>query len=125
LARAQLLVRTADPAWRELFDSADVISEGGVRTEADGRVWYGSTSMILRTRSESDGLLLAAVASRNVHVRLRAVRLAHCEASLRAPGRLGRSMCEIRIQPSDSGLRIDVDIQAPLIERRATARGAT
>jgi hypothetical protein len=125
LARHRLLVRTADPPWRALFERADVISEGGVRSESQGRVWYGTTSLVLaRDPADADTDLLAALAARNVHVRLRALRIAHREASLRAPGRLGRFMCEIHITPSPDGVRIDVDVQAPLIERRAEERRA-
>jgi hypothetical protein len=125
LAHRKLLVRTADPPWRALFERADVMSEGDVRLEASGRVWYGSTSLVLgREPADVDTALLAALAARNVHVRLRAVRIAHREASLRAPGRLGRFMCEIHITPSPDGVRIDVDVQAPLIERRAEERRA-
>ena len=107
-----------------MFDRADVVSEGGVRTEAEGRVWYGSTSLILGADA-SDGPFFAAVADRDVHVRVRAIRAAHREASTRAPGRLGRLSCEVRIAPDPCGVRIDVDVQAPLIERRMTARPAT
>jgi hypothetical protein len=122
----KLLVRTADPPWRALFERADVVSEGGVREETQGRVWYGSTSLVLADgTTHADPPLLAALAARNVHVRLRAVRVAHREASLRAPGRLGRFMCEIHITPTGEGVRIDVDVQAPLIERRAVERSKT
>jgi hypothetical protein len=126
LAHRKLLVRTAEPPWRALFERADVVSEGGVREESQGRVWYGSTSLVLGGGDApgADTPLLAALAARNVHVRLRAMRIAHREASLRAPGRLGRFVCEIHITPSSEGVRIDVDVQAPLIERRAVERRA-
>jgi hypothetical protein len=122
LSRTSLLVRTAEPWWRDRFDRADVLSEGGVRDEAHGRVWYGSTSLILPSAAGEDGALLAAIARRTGHVRLRALRVACREASLRAPGRLGRLVCEIHISADVSGVRIDVDVQAPLIERRAVSR---
>jgi len=124
VARHGLRLHSSDAPWRELFERADVVSEGSVHAELHGRVWYGSTSMILRVPDEADGPLLARVADRNVHVRLRAVRTALREASLRAPGRLGRLMCELRISPDPAGVRIDVDVQAPLIERRASSRTA-
>jgi hypothetical protein len=131
LVRTQrvLAVRTADPPWRDLFERADVVSEGGVRDEAGGRTWYGSTSLVLSAeRDRADGgpdpALLAGLAARNAHVRLRAVRVAYREASLRAPGRLGRFVCEIHITHVAGGVRIDVDVQAPLIERRAEERRA-
>jgi hypothetical protein len=120
-----LLVRTAEPPWRDLFALADVVSEGDVRIEALGRSWYGSTSIILTLSGSHDAGLFAAIAQRSVHVRLRALRTARREASLRAPGRLGRVTCETHISATGSGVRIDVDVQAPLIERRAVARRAT
>jgi hypothetical protein len=104
--------------WRELFDHADTVSEGAVRDEAHGRVWYGSTSLILPTAAGDDATLLATLAARDLHVRLRAVRAAHREACQRAPSRLGRLACEMRVMALGHGVRIDVDVQAPLIERR-------
>jgi hypothetical protein len=97
------------------------MSEGGVRSEAHGRVWYGSTSLILPTPKE-DAALLAVVAARDVHVRVRAVRAAHREACSRAPARLGRIACEIRVSADPRGVRIDVDVQAPLIEGRSAGK---
>ena len=123
LARQMLLVRASDARWRDMFNRADVISEGGVREEASGRQWYGSTSIILPA-DPADIAFFAAVAERDVHVRLRALRAAHREAGSRAPGRLGRLTCEVRITADPRGVRIDVDVQAPLIERRAVSRPA-
>jgi hypothetical protein len=122
LARRTLAVRTHEPPWRALFERADVVTEGGARDEPEGRVWYGSTSLILPLEAGVDPHLAAALAARDPHVRLRAVRAAHREAALRAPGRLGRFVCEIHISTCSSGVRIDVDAQAPLIERRAVPR---
>jgi hypothetical protein len=118
-----VLVRASDARWREMFDRADVISEGGAREEAQGRVWYGSTSLILPTAA-GDTAFFAAVADRDVHVRVRALRAACREAGSRAPGRLGRASCEVRIAADPRGVRIDVDVQAPLIERRTASRPA-
>jgi hypothetical protein len=124
LSRRTVLVRAPDARWRALFDAADVVSEGSVRQEASGRIWYGSTSLILETSGEGQTPeYLAALVDRDVHVRLRALRTAHREACLRAPGRLGRFACEIRVAPDPRGVRIDVDVQAPLIEGRARVRG--
>ena len=116
IARNAALLRAVDPAWQMLFERADTVSEGAVRNEAHGRVWYGSTSIILPTRA-SEASLLAALAARDVHVRLRAMRAARREACSRAPCRLGRMNCEIRVAPDARGVRVDVDVQAPLIER--------
>lgn len=94
--RRKLVVRTFETTWRELFAKADVVSEGSVRDEPDGRVWYGSTSLILNA-SEEAAAMLVLLAARDVHFRLRALRMAHREASLRAPSRLGRLTGEIRV----------------------------
>jgi hypothetical protein len=118
------VLRATDPKWRDLFGAADVVSEGGARREGAGRVWYGSTSLILRTEPE-EAEMLARVAARDVHVRLRAMRAAHREACLRAPAPLGRIVCELRFGADPGGVRIDVDVQAPLIERRASSRSFT
>lgn len=118
-------VRTNEGRWRELFEEADVISEGAVKLEGDQRVWYGSTSLILILPTGSpqdDQTFLLAIAKKDVHVHLHALRAAHREAQSRAPGMLGRVVCEIHFEVDPRGLRIDVDVQAPLIERRAATR---
>jgi hypothetical protein len=115
------LTRANDAIWRILFDAADTISEGSVRNEPPGEsTWFGSTSLILRmpelaSRERSEAL---RVGEHDVHVRLRAMRLAHREAVQRAPGSLGTATCEIRFALAPEGVRIDVDLQAPLSERR-------
>jgi hypothetical protein len=124
-------VRTSDSRWREAFDAADAVSEGAARVEGAKSVWYGSTSLILPVEATSDAerAFLAAVAERDVHVRTRAIRAAVREAAVRvaaqtgqgAGSRLGRSQCEIRFSVDPGGVRIDVDVQAPLIEGSATA----
>jgi hypothetical protein len=122
--RNALLLRATDPAWQMLFDRADTVSEGAVRHEAHGRVWYGSTSIILPTRT-GEASFLATLAAFDMHVRLRAVRAARREACSRAPSRLGRVTCEIRVSTDARGVRVDVDVQAPLIERYAASKAAT
>jgi hypothetical protein len=124
--RTRALARTHDPSWRELFDRADSVSEGALKAENQGQVWYGSTSLILpldETISPGTRAFFAAVAAQDPHVRLRAVRTACREASLRAPAPLGCFTCEIRVEGDSRGVRIDVDVQAPLIGGRAR-RGA-
>jgi hypothetical protein len=126
--RSGRLLRATDARWRALFDDADTVSEGCVRDESTGRTWYGSTSLILRIAPGDargvDPALVATLAERDPHVRIRAVRIAHREACARAPGGLGRFTCEIRVASDARGVRIDVDGQAPLIERRARTRTA-
>jgi hypothetical protein len=86
-------------------------------------MWYGSTSLILPSDG-GDNAFFAAVVERDIHVRVRALRAAYREAASRAPGRLGRISCEVRITADPRGVRIDVDVQAPLIERRTASRPA-
>jgi hypothetical protein len=117
--RARL--RVHEPVWRDLFDRADAVSEGSCRDEEEGRVWYGSTSLILPLGlpfTHEERHFLAAVAARDLHVRLRAIRVAHREAQSRAPAALDNATCEITVSSDPKGVRIDVDIQAPLIEGR-------
>jgi hypothetical protein len=121
LAREAVFVRTSRGRWKDLFARADILSEGSARSEPHGRVWYGTTSLILPADG-ADPALLAAVAERDVHVRLQALRIARREACLRAPARLGRLACEIQVKLDNRGVRIDVDMQAPLIEWSARSK---
>jgi hypothetical protein len=123
--RSASFVRTSEGRWRDLFEAADALSEGAVKEEAGGRVWYGSTSLILELPVETsleDRAQLRAIAEKDVHVHVHALRCAHREAQSRAPGMLGRTVCELRFGDDPRGLRIDVDVQAPLIERRRVTR---
>jgi hypothetical protein len=121
------LARGNDAAWRALFEEADTVSEGSARAEGERRVFYGTTSLILVISplpSARTLAFLAAFAAKDLHVRLRALRAACREAALRAPSgaRLGSSRCEIVVVSDSRGLRIDVDVQAPLIEGGAARR---
>lgn len=119
------MFRTTEGRWRELFARADTISEGAVKDEEDARVWYGSTSLVLGLPVDmpvDERTFIRAVAEKDVHVRLHALRHAHREAQSRAPGLLGRIACDVRFRDDPRGLRIDVDVQAPLIERRRATR---
>jgi hypothetical protein len=118
-------VRTTEGRWRELFADADAMSEGAARAEGEERVWYGSTSLILELPVETsleDREELLAIARKDVHAHVHALRCAHREAQSRAPGQLGRLACELEFKDDPRGLRIDVDVQAPLIERRKVNR---
>lgn len=118
--RAGALVGTADARWRDLVEAADVMSEGSSRLEASGATWYGSTSLVfaLPESSDVDRAKLLTLASGDPHLRVRVLRLAHREAAARAPAPLGRVVCELRASSDPRGLRIDVDVQAPLIGLR-------
>ncbi len=123
--RSGPFIRTTEGRWRDLFHDADAMSEGGVKDERGERVWYGTTSLILGLPVETpveERSFLRALAEKDVHVHVHALRCAHREAQSRAPGQLGRTVCEVRFSEDPRGLRIDVDVQAPLIERRRVKR---
>jgi hypothetical protein len=118
LSRSVVMLSVPDVHWRVLFDQADVVSEGAVREESGRRTWYGSTSIILPTRE--DTARLAGLAPFDVHARTRALRAARREACSRAPSPLGRLACETHFSTDPLGVRIDVEVHAPLIERTMT-----
>ncbi len=123
--RSGPFIRTTEGRWRDLFVEADAMSEGGVKDERGERVWYGTTSLILGLPVETpveERAFLLALARKDVHVHVHALRCAHREAQSRAPGMLGRTVCEVTFSEDPRGLRIDVDVQAPLIERRRVKR---
>lgn len=123
--RSGPFVRTTEGRWRDLFSDADAMSEGGIKDERGERVWYGTTSLILGLPVETpveERAFLLALARKDVHVHVHALRCAHREAQSRAPAMLGRTVCEVMFSEDPRGLRIDVDVQAPLIERRRVKR---
>lgn len=123
--RSASFVKSSDHRFRELLAAADAVSEGGARVEKHGPVWYGSTSLVvpLPLSGAPERHFFAEIAKRDPHVRVRAIRFAQREAVSRAPRPLGPATCEVRFSPDERGLRIDVDLQAPLIEeRRRTLR---
>lgn len=124
LVRVTERVATHAPQWRALFAAADVVSEGMTRHGTAGPEWMGSTSCILLMpdRSPVERAFLAEIARHDGHVRLHAVRLARIEAQARAPGWLGTITAEVRVAEDPRGVRIDVDVEASLSERRRSVR---
>lgn len=114
------LFRGQDTRLREAFAAADLISEGAVREGS--RTYYGTTSIVLAV-PQHEREQTARLARECVHMRLRAVRLARREAEVRSQVPLGAARCEVKIVPDQSGLRIDVDLEAPLL-RKASSRRA-
>lgn len=118
----EVLSREAEE-W--LFRHAEVLSEGGLRAEADGgRRYFGSTmiSVDLRRHELAPGelgaederlmqrILHASMGS--VRVRVRALRLAYAELSRRVEdGVLATAFTETRLHLSDGKLHIDVDLE--------------
>ena len=125
IERAGPFVRTTEGRWRDLFAKADAMSEGAVKDEKGELVYYGTTSLILGLPVETpveERAFLRALAEKDVHVHVHALRCAQREAQSRVPGMLGRTVCELRFSDDPRGLRIDVDVQAPFIERRRVTR---
>ena len=112
-----------DYRWRELLETADVMSEGAVRHEPDGPVYYGSTSLLLPFASQGgqvpdlDADRLAGALCRDPHVRLRAMRIACREAEQRSPGPLARVTAEVFVRRESRGLKLDIEVEARVIEQ--------
>ena len=126
LSRRNLeLWQSADYRWRELFESADVMSEGALREESEGPVYYGSTSVLLLVESQGGRVPDAAIddiaraLSADPHARLRAVRIACLEAQVRCAAPLGRVRAELFVRPSRRGIRVDVEVEARAEAARA------
>ena len=124
-------VQSIDYSWQQLFEKADVVSEGAVRVEAEGRVYYGSTSVLLATAvyggvyANADLDALMRLVESDPHARVRAVRVACLEAQLRARQPIGAIRAELTIRRDSRGIRIDIDIEAPVIGELHSTRSAT
>ncbi|HMI85815.1 MAG TPA: hypothetical protein VK550_17080 [Polyangiaceae bacterium] len=127
-SRTFRLIASSDARWGELFDRADVMSEGAARGEGSERSYFGSSSIILLIAPEDADQtvqsLVTAVAH-DPHVRLRAMRVARREAAQRANAPLDRLRAEITVSSCATGVALHVDVEASVLpERRATPRGA-
>jgi len=125
--RAVELVMSSDYRLRQLFERADVMSEGKIREEPDGRTYYGSTSVILPFVSHGGGvpdesaaemLRLLAI---DPHARVRAIRIACLEAQVRARAPIGRVRAELSLRRDRRGLCIDVEVEARVFEESRTS----
>ena len=116
--RTRPLIRCTDYRWRELFEGADVISEGAIRKEEQGDVYYGSTSILLKDQSHGGRILDAErtavqqLLEIDPHARIRAVRIACLEAQLRANTDIESVRAEIGIGEDVRGVCITVDVEA-------------
>jgi len=117
-ARKVELWQASDYRWRELFEAADVMSEGATRDEPDGKMYYGSTSILLPFSSRG-GLVpddqaepVARLLTRDPHARLRATRVARLEAQVRSAAPIGRVRAELCVRADAHGVRVDVDVEA-------------
>lgn len=123
------LFQSSDYRWRELFEAADVMSEGATREEPEGAVYYGSTSVLLPLASHG-GLIpddeaehVLRLIAADPHARVRAVRIACLEAQLRSQGPLGRVRAELFVRRGGRGIRIDIEVEAPVGEAQDRGKG--
>jgi hypothetical protein len=116
--------------FRDILDAADVMSEGQVSIEGGALVYHGTTSVLLLRRSHG-GLLpdldvdsLSRVLRSDPHLRLRALRIAHREATARAGSPIGSARADLRVDPSARGVIISIEVSAPLRRPHLAAAGA-
>lgn len=129
------LWQSSDYRWRELFEGADVMSEGATRDEPDGQTYYGSTSILLPFSSrgglipDDQGEQVARLLTRDPHARLRATRIARLEAQVRSAAPIGRVRCELGASLATHGVQVSVEVEArvhkELADRPRGPRSAT
>jgi hypothetical protein len=124
------LIHVSDDLIRELFERADVISEGAVRQEALGRYYYGTTSVLLPNLAlagliaDGQRTTLSTQLQADPHARLRAIRIACREAQVRCGADdLGKLRAEVTVLDDRDGVRFDVDVEVKLLETRRIADG--
>jgi hypothetical protein len=127
-SRTLRLVAASDARWGELFDTADVMSEGAPRGEGSERAYFGSSNIILLIAPEGpyqSAHNLAGAVARDPHVRLRAMRVARREAGQRANAPLDRVRTEISVSLCATGVAVHVDVEALVLpDRRVRPRAA-
>jgi hypothetical protein len=117
-SRTLELWQSADYRLRELFEAADVMSEGRTRAEPDGATYYGTTSVLLPFVSHGGFVPreraadIARLVANDPHARLRAIRIACLEAQVRSGAPIGRVRAELFVRHDTRGIRVDVDVEA-------------
>jgi hypothetical protein len=112
------LWQSADYRLRELFEAADVMSEGATRSEPDGATYYGSTSVLLPFVSHGGFVPndraadIVRLVANDPHARLRAIRIACLEAQVRSAAPIGRVRAELFVRADTRGIRVDVEVEA-------------
>jgi hypothetical protein len=122
------LLASSDARWGELFENADVVSEGAPRGDGNERAYFGSSDIVLLVQPERPGETMDGLASaiaRDPHVRLRAVRMARREAAQRACGPLDSLRAEITVSSCTRGVTIHVDVEARVLPDRRAAPAVT
>lgn len=117
-SRTLELWQSADYRLRELFEAADVMSEGATRSEPDGATYYGSTSVLLTFSSHGGSVPkerareLTRLIANDPHARIRAIRIACLEAQIRSGAPIGRVRAELFVRRDARGIRVDVEVEA-------------
>ena len=117
LRRSTLLYQASDYRLKELFERADVVSEGAVAS--DGSSYFGTTSIILplgdnEARTPKELTELVAILAADPHAKTRAVRIAHREASVRARELLERLKTETHFRRRGDSVEATVEVEAQL-----------
>lgn len=122
------LVKSSDYRLRELFENADVMSEGKTRDEPDGATYYGSTSVLLPFVSkggfvpDEEAEQILALLATDPHARVRAIRIACLEAQVRARAPIGRVRAELFVRRDRRGLCVHVEVEANVFEEASARR---
>lgn len=124
------LWQSSDYRWRELFEAADVMSEGATRDEADGSTYYGSTSILLPFSSrgglvpDDEAAQVAVLLTCDPHARLRATRVARLEAQVRSAAPIGRVRAEVSVKVVAQGIQVGVEVEASVHHELGDRDGA-
>jgi hypothetical protein len=127
-SRTLELWQSSDYRLRELFEAADVMSEGATRSEPDGSTYYGSTSVLLHFSAHGGvgpkerARELARLIANDPHARIRAIRIACLEAQIRSGAPIGRVRAELFVRPDARGIRVDVDVEARVFKNSERPR---
>lgn len=116
--RTVQLWQSSDYRVREMFESADVMSEGACKQEKTGKVYYGMTSIVLPLQSVGGSIpddelsQVVRILEFDPHARVRAIRIACREAQVRAAVSLGQLRAELAFSGCNRGVKISVDVEA-------------
>jgi hypothetical protein len=118
------LWQSSDYRLRELFEDADVMSEGATRVESEGATYYGSTSVLLPSTAHGGQIPkerayeIARLVASDPHARVRAIRIACLEAQIRCKAPLGRVRAELFVRIESRGIRVDVEVEARVFDEQ-------
>jgi hypothetical protein len=126
--RVRTFVRCTDYRWQELFDNAEILSEGAVRNDSDGKVYYGSTHIRLfdgkhgGLYGDVDREEFRRLMAHDPHARLRAMRIACLEAQIRSHASLESTRTEVHFSADSDAIDISVDVEARLVREERAGR---